>query len=108
MGFDDVQKGIDKRGKNCWFVLGGEGLESGDGPAQDEGVHVVGALVRVDGLQVHHVPDDVVLVRDTVAAEHLPRRPGDVDRLHAGVPLHHRDHLGGGLTGVLHAAEVQA
>ena len=34
----------------------GEGGDAGDGPPQDEGVDVVGALVRVDSLQVHHVP----------------------------------------------------
>ena len=33
-----------------------ECLESGDAPAEDEGVDVVGALVGVDRLQVHHVP----------------------------------------------------
>ena len=33
-----------------------ECLESGDAPTEDEGVDVVGALVRVDRLQVHHVP----------------------------------------------------
>ena len=33
-----------------------ECLESGDAPAEDEGVDVVGALVRVDRLKVHHVP----------------------------------------------------
>ena len=38
-----------------WWVLE-ECLESGDSPAEDEGVDVVGALVGVDRLQVHHVP----------------------------------------------------
>jgi hypothetical protein len=33
-------------------------LQTGDGPAQNKGVDVMGALVRVHGLQVHHVPDD--------------------------------------------------
>ena len=33
-----------------------ECLESGDAPAEDKGVDVVGALVGVDRLQVHHVP----------------------------------------------------
>ena len=35
----------------------GERLQIGDAPAQDERVNVVRALVRVDSLQVHHVPD---------------------------------------------------
>ena len=42
-------------GLESWWVLE-ECLESGDAPAEDEGVDVVGALVRVDRLQVHHVP----------------------------------------------------
>ena len=32
-----------------------EGGQAGDASAQDEGVDVVGALVRVHRLQVHHV-----------------------------------------------------
>ena len=55
---------------------------------------VVGALVGVDRLEVQDVADDVVLVRDAVAAVHVARRPGDVERLAAVVALDQRDHLG--------------
>src|SRR6266511_1665784 len=37
-----------------------EGVESGDIAAHDQGVDIVGALVRVHRLQIHHVPDDRV------------------------------------------------
>ncbi len=50
---------------------------------------VVGALVGVDRLQVHDVADHVVLVGDAVAAVHVPRRAGDVQRLAAVVALEH-------------------
>src|SRR5512140_1699649 len=45
-----------------------ERLDAGLGAAEDQGVHVVGAFVRVHRLEVHHVPDDVELVGDAVAA----------------------------------------
>ena len=52
-------------------------------------------FIRVDGLEVHAVPDDVVLVADAVAAEHVAALTGDVERLSARVPLDERDHLWG-------------
>ena len=51
----------------------GERLHPCDLSTQDEGVDVVRALVSVDSFKVHHVPDDVVLIMDAVAAEHVPR-----------------------------------
>ncbi len=62
---------------------------------------VVGALVGVDRFQVHHVADDVVLVANPVAAVHVARLPGDLERLAAGIALHQRDHLRG-LPAVVH------
>ena len=38
-------------------ITSAEGLDSSDGSSDDEAVNVVSALVRVDGLQVHDVPD---------------------------------------------------
>lgn len=74
-------------------LLGAEGLDAGDGAAEDEGVDVVRALVGVDGLQVHDVPDDVVLVLDAVAAEHVAAGARNVQRFAARVALQQRDHL---------------
>ena len=64
-----------------------KGLQACDTLAQDQSMNIVGALVRVDGLQVHDVPDDVVVVADAVTSEHVSRRPGDVQRLAAVVSL---------------------
>ena len=69
---------------------------------------VVGALVGVDHLQVHHVADDAELVGDAVAAEHVARHARHVERLAAGVALHDRGDLDRGGALVLHAAEAQA
>ena len=52
-------------------------------------------FVRVDGLEVHAVSDDVVLVADAVAAEHVAALAGDVERFAARVALDERDHLRG-------------
>ena len=39
---------------------------------------VVCALVSVDGLEVHDVADDVVLVTYSIASEHVATRAGDI------------------------------
>src|SRR5690606_10074078 len=64
-----------------------ERLNPGLGAAEDQGVDVVGALVRVDRLEVHDVADHVVLVGDAVAAVHVARGARDVERLAAAVAL---------------------
>mmetsp|Transcript_7412 Transcript_7412/g.18835 ORF Transcript_7412/g.18835 Transcript_7412/m.18835 type:complete len:219 (+) Transcript_7412:212-868(+) len=71
-----------------------EGGDVRDGTSQDESMHVVGTLVGVDGLEVHNVADNVVLVRNSVAAEHVARVAGDLQRLATRIALDHRDHLG--------------
>src|SRR2546425_9899472 len=46
-----------------------EGVESRDVLADDQRVDIVGALVRVERLEVHHVADDGVLVNDARGAQ---------------------------------------
>ena len=74
-------------------LVGAESLESCDGTAEDEGVDVVGAFVGIDRLQVHDVADDVVLVRDAVASQHVTALARNVQRLAARVALQQRNHL---------------
>lgn len=50
-------------------------------------MNVVRAFVGIDGLEVHDMPDDVVLVRDSVPAQHVAARPDNVQRLAAVVAL---------------------
>jgi len=45
--------------------------DAGDVAADDKGLDGFGALERVDGLKVGHVPDDVVVEQDAVAAEQV-------------------------------------
>ena len=52
-------------------------------------------LIRVDCLQIHDVADDVVLVRDAIAPQHVTSLSGNVQRLATAVPLQHGDHLRG-------------
>ena len=42
---------------------------------------VVGSLVGIHDLEIHHVAHDAKLVGDSVAAEHVARQPGDFERL---------------------------
>ena len=57
---------------------------------------IVSAFVRVDGLEVHDVPDDVVLVGDSIAAQHVAARAGNVQRFAARVALQQRNHFRSG------------
>ena len=72
-------------------ITSAEGLDSSDGSSDDETVNVVSALVRVDGLQVHDVPDDVVFVAHAIPAQHVSSRPRDVQRLAAVVAFQNRN-----------------
>ena len=61
----------------------GWGLEGGNPcevVAEDQRVDVVGSLIGVDGLDIHQVTHDGVLVDDAVGAVDLPRRLGAVAR----------------------------
>src|SRR5262245_2353308 len=69
-------------------------LQPGLRAAEDQRVHVVGAFIGVDGLQVRGVAHDVVLDLDAVAAVHVARHAGDIERLAAVVALDNGDHLG--------------
>ena len=71
-------------------------------------MHIVRAFVGVDGFQVDHVADHVVFVMNAVAAVHVARHAGDVQRLAARVALDHGDHFGRGLAFVHQAAHAQA
>ena len=42
-------------------------------------MHVVRAFVSVDGFQVHHVTNDVILVGDAVTAMHVACDAGDIE-----------------------------
>merc|ERR1719270_1287011 len=68
----------------------------------------MGSLVSVDGLEVHHVPDDVILVADSVTPEHVPALPGDGQGLSAVVPLQDGDHLRHQLPLLLESPELEA
>ena len=54
---------------------------------------IVSALVGVHGLEVHDVPDDMILVRDAVAAMHVPCHTSYFQSLTAVISFHHRDVL---------------
>ena len=104
---------LEINGKNVFrgyamFPSVGKGGNASDAAAKDESVDVMSALVRVHRLQVHHVPDHVVLVADAVAAEHVPALPGDGEGLAAVVPLEEGDHLGDHLALLLEPAQLEA
>ena len=71
-------------------------------------LHGLGALEGVDGLHVHHVPHDLVVEQDAVAAEHVPRLGGYHAGLAGVVHLGQPGHGGGQPAGFGQAADLQA
>src|SRR5487761_2656326 len=84
-----------------------ERLDAGLGTAEDERVDVVRALVGVDRLEVHEHAYHVVFFRDAVAAVHVARDAGDVERLAAVVALHQRNRRRRRAPLLEHPAETQ-
>src|SRR5262245_39248151 len=82
-------------------------LQAGLRPPEDQRVYVVRPLIRVDRLQVHRMAHDVELERDAVAAVHVARHAGDVQRLADICPLDDGDHLRRHLALVEEAADAQ-
>src|SRR3546814_11219447 len=60
--------------------VAGAGLQPGLGATQDQGMHVVGALVGVDRLEVEVVTDHLVLIGNAVSALHVAGVWRDVAR----------------------------
>src|SRR6516165_7091476 len=55
----------------CGVLRSDKGAQAGDVAAHQEGLDRLGSLVGVDGLNIGHVPDDVVLEQDAVAAQQI-------------------------------------
>ena len=72
-----------------------------DGSAQDQGVDVVGTLVRVHSLQILGVTQHVVLIHNTVASKHVSGLTSDSQRLAAVVSFNDGNHLWSQLVVVL-------
>jgi hypothetical protein len=60
-----------------------ERLNARLGPPEDQRVNVVRAFIGIDDLEVDEMPGDTELVGDAVAAEHVARETGDIERLAA-------------------------
>ena len=53
-----------------WVIVLGpsvECLQASDGPTENEGMDVMCALVGVHSLEVHHMTNHMILIRDTIA-----------------------------------------
>lgn len=68
----------------------------------------MGAFIGVDCLKIHNMSDDVIFVRDTVAAVHVARAACYVQRLAARIALNQRDRLGRELAIVEQLSSAQA
>ena len=50
---------------------------------QDQRMNIMRAFIGVDRFQIHHMPNDMILIRDTVAAVHVAGVTRDLQRLAA-------------------------
>jgi hypothetical protein len=62
-------------------------------PAQYKGMHIMCALICVDGLQIHDMANHVIFVRDAIAAMHVARHSGDLNGFAARISFDQRDGL---------------
>src|SRR5215218_2492970 len=89
-------------------ALSDDGAPTRDGPADDQRVHLSGALVGVDGLGVGDVPADVVLEQDAVAAHQLAGPADGLPHPHGAERLGQRRLLVGHPPFVLQLREPRA
>src|ERR1700730_15446208 len=67
-----------------------EGAQAGDGLADDQRLHLAGALIGVEGLGVGDKPADVVIQHNAVAAQQLPCPVHGLAHPHRAVGLRQR------------------
>ena len=60
-----------------------KGLKTRLCPPEDEGVNIVCALVGINCFKIDHVAHDLEFIGNAVAAVHVARRAGHVQRLAA-------------------------
>src|SRR3546814_228318 len=72
----------------------GKGADAGDGTAENQRMDVVRALIGVHRLEVHRMADHMIIGRNPVAAVHIARDAGDIERLAAIVSLQKADRIG--------------
>lgn len=46
-----------------------KGRNASNGSSKDEPMDIVRAFVRIDSFEVHHVPNDIVLIRNSIASK---------------------------------------
>ena len=76
--------------------------------SDDKSMNVVSALVGVDSLEVHDVSDHVVLVTNSISAQHVATLPSNGQSLAAVVTLEDADHLWHQQTLLLESTQLKA
>src|SRR5579885_2484188 len=87
--------------------LAGKSLNTSLRAAEDEGMNIMRALVRVDRLQVHHVANHVVLIGNAVRAMHIAGYARNFESFPAVISFEQRNHLGSSTALVLEAPQTQ-
>src|SRR5258705_4641469 len=91
----------------CYTVSDAERVEARDVTPHDEHVDIVRALVGVDGVEIHHVANDGVLVHDAGGAQDVAGQARGVERHLDIVHLGQRDLVGARPSRVLETAELE-
>ena len=64
-------------------------------PTQNQSMHIMCAFIGVDRLQINGMSHDMIFLRDAIAAMHVARGAGNIQRLADIIALHDRHHFWG-------------
>src|SRR6185437_896912 len=84
-----------------------ESTQSGNRASDDQGMDVMRALVRIDRLEVGGMAHHLELRGNAIAAVHVARRSGDIERLPAIVAFDEADGLRDQLSGLEAAPDTK-
>ena len=85
-----------------------KGLKTRLCTTQNKRMHIVSTLIGVDGFQVDHVADHVVLIVNAVTPVHVAGHASDVQSLAAAVAFNQADHFWNGFSFVHESTHAQA
>jgi len=68
---------------------------------------IVGTLIRVHGLEVDCMPQNVIFLSNPIPSDHLSCISRNLDGLHAVVPFQHRNHFNGQLALLQQSGHLQ-
>lgn len=85
-----------------------KGRDTSDGLAKDKSVDIMGSLVGIDGLKIHNMSNDVVLITNPISTQDIPHLPGNGQRFTATITFDKGDHFRGHSALILEPSDTKA